>query len=320
MQRHFVQRGFTLIELLVVIAIIAILVALLLPAVQQAREAARRTQCKNNLKQLGLALHNYHDSHSTFPPAEFSLGTAAGGIRYGNGLSFHVMILPYIDQTPLYSQFNFNGTTGWQDNRDRAISPITAFLCPSATVRASTHPNELSSAATGQVALSTTHYLGVLGPYGGLDTPVNPATGSIYPYTSTTTYGGYSDEGILTWKTSRKLRDVTDGTSNTLLLGESSSNAPEMSSCCFRVWMRGTTDSNSNPCITAARSIRYAPNSKTPTISGPNFNYMTFTSGHTGGIHVGIADGAVTFISDNIDMTVYRSLSTRSAGEVASTP
>jgi prepilin-type N-terminal cleavage/methylation domain-containing protein len=116
------RRGFTLIELLVVIAIIAILIALLLPAVQQAREAARRTQCKNNLKQLGLALHNYHDAHSCFPPAGFAFGPT--GYDYFTGgttpaiprqanVSGLVMLLPYLDQAPLYNQWNFQHAASW---------------------------------------------------------------------------------------------------------------------------------------------------------------------------------------------------------------
>ena len=100
--------GFTLIELLVVIAIIAILVALLLPAVQQAREAARRSSCKNNLKQLGLALHNYHDVHRVFPPAQLRGRNSSTGIEYGNAASWGAMLLPFIEQAPLYDQMNFS--------------------------------------------------------------------------------------------------------------------------------------------------------------------------------------------------------------------
>ena len=102
------RRGFTLIELLVVIAIIAVLIALLLPAVQQAREAARRTQCKNNLKQMGLALHNYHDTYNGFPNG--NIASAAGGW----GMSWYMRILPYVDQAPVFNKLTFSGThPGW---------------------------------------------------------------------------------------------------------------------------------------------------------------------------------------------------------------
>src|SRR5688572_16336833 len=112
------KRGFTLIELLVVIAIIAILIALLLPAVQQAREAARRTQCKNHLKQFGLAIHNYHDTHRAFP----RLTSGSQGTGFGTewrGFSAHVMLLPYIDQAPLYNQIDFQ----WHAETDTAATP-----------------------------------------------------------------------------------------------------------------------------------------------------------------------------------------------------
>ena len=146
------SRGFTLIELLVVIAIIAILVALLLPAVQQAREAARRSSCKNNLKQLGLALHNYHDSHNVFPPATINAGlqNCQNHIPGGGPILNHTcyqMLLPYLEQGPLYDRYNFSqssavgahsscSSNSWfvlptVRQQDVAISQVPGFVCPS---------------------------------------------------------------------------------------------------------------------------------------------------------------------------------------------
>ena len=129
------RRAFTLIELLVVIAIIAVLIALLLPAVQQAREAARRSQCKNNIKQIGLALHNYHDTFSVFPYAEMmGSGQAAGvvaNIRNQNGL---VQLLPYLDQAPLYNTFNFSAPFG----KYQVAGTASTVVVPAANLAAST--------------------------------------------------------------------------------------------------------------------------------------------------------------------------------------
>jgi len=127
------RRAFTLIELLVVIAIIAVLIALLLPAVQQAREAARRSQCKNSLKQLGLAMHNYHDTHSAFPRGNFEMTSVSNG--YGNysyvAFSAQAMLLPYLDQAPLYNQFNFMISLNSSPNSTLKQTVIPTFLCPS---------------------------------------------------------------------------------------------------------------------------------------------------------------------------------------------
>jgi len=127
--RHNVKRrAFTLIELLVVIAIIAILIALLLPAVQQAREAARRTQCRNHLKQIGLALHNYHDTHLTFPASVYSSGRSPSGGLVTNVTGW-IMLLPFLDQAPLYNQFDFNHATGTYDGGgncpDSSLFPVS---------------------------------------------------------------------------------------------------------------------------------------------------------------------------------------------------
>jgi len=126
MRRHY---GFTLVELLVVIAIIGILIALLLPAVQAAREAARRTQCNNNLKQLGIALHNYHDSHGTFPPAHLETGTTGPTFRHHFG--WLAYLLPYIEQENVYRLIDFRLKYSAPENRQDASVGIKTFICPS---------------------------------------------------------------------------------------------------------------------------------------------------------------------------------------------
>src|SRR3712207_6554389 len=138
--RVTLRKGFTLIELLVVIAIIAILIALLLPAVQQAREAARRSQCKNNLHQMGLALHNYHDAHNVFPPANFKVLIQDTSPDQFNSQSTHwgAMLLPYLDQAPLYNSMVWGShPTIWYQGPNLVAQQtvLTVFQCPSSTDR-----------------------------------------------------------------------------------------------------------------------------------------------------------------------------------------
>lgn len=127
--RH--RKGFTLIELLVVIAIIAVLIALLLPAVQQARESARRTQCKNNMKQIGLAFHNYHGDSNQFPKPAIITVSVATGFRFGQTMSWGTAILPYMDQATVYNLYNANVSCYDPVNAAAVITPINAFTCPS---------------------------------------------------------------------------------------------------------------------------------------------------------------------------------------------
>ncbi len=200
------RRGFTLIELLVVIAIIAILIALLLPAVQQAREAARRSQCKNNLKQLGLALMNYHNTHRAFCPGVTTTSTTVpANTGVSNHFSWTAQILPFFDQAPLYKKINFkihfSDTTGTPNNNAALVQTIlTAVRCPS-----DSGPDQADEggALTGTVNMATSNYVG---NYGVGMPNINAAPRSV--------------QGILGANTKVRIRDVKDGMSNVILIAE----------------------------------------------------------------------------------------------------
>ena len=212
------QRGFTLIELLVVIAIIAILVALLLPAVQQAREAARRSSCKNNLKQIGLALHNYHDTHSCFPPGCFVRGTNA---------NWRLHIWPGLEQSALYDQMDFLSTTrNFTGNSNHpnvlALSGyvIPVYVCPSSPLdpcaNGIVRHGSTSVPTHNSQRIQVPMYVGVAGASIGTAAEF-PAGTNVGIFNSR--YGGniYTNNGMLLWNQMTRMRDATDGTSNTII-------------------------------------------------------------------------------------------------------
>ena len=299
-------RGFTLIELLVVIAIIAILIALLLPAVQQAREAARRTQCKNNLKQIGLAIHNYEGSCRVFPPSSIS-GFGRGVWNYpGTGPadpsirlhSFASLILPYVEAANLYNTLDYNVSALAPANRTAASQILPFYRCPSYSGKDfSTDPLYVTTvgfdkfAIRNYVAIGATTVVGLSGAI--------PANGVMFPQSRT----GF--------------RDITDGTSNTIMVAESREEKAS-------VWIDGTSASVS------ARYMALVP----PTYAGNkvSINYQPYFQGgvfpnsigqnwgpssqHTGGAHHLLCDGSVRFLSENLDVNVYDALATRDGGEV----
>ena len=286
--------GFTLIELLVVIAIIAILIALLLPAVQQAREAARRSTCKNNLKQIGLALHNYHDVHSVFAPGGI-LGSGSGSSAR-NGLGWQAMILPQLEQGAIYNQFNFNIAYNQVPNVDQSKTPVQVYLCPSSQEIES--PNEAGS--------TTLHYWAVQGPLGAKLV----GTGNYESVAETQARGGFATQGLFYPNSRVKIAWVTDGTTNTIAVGESSWQDNTQ----LRAWARGPNEVGNYHTI-SSRNVVLVINSKmVPT----RWNDTPFGSEHTGGSHFLLGDGSVRFISENIDMAVYRGSSSRDGKEVNS--
>jgi len=315
-------RAFTLIELLVVIAIIAVLIALLLPAVQQAREAARRSQCKNNLKQIGLAMHNYHDSLGKFPPVMWWYGATGTSSNYPGGSqtminsmgpSWLMVILPYIDQAPLYNTINFNGAL---NNNPQVVNKnIPGYLCPS-------DPN----------ATSGNQYTN----QNGVSMARNNYGASGYGNANTQHYSqvGQSDRGLMGYSGCSRVADVLDGTSNSVMSWEIRSginpNDPR------GVWASGRigggmTGSCLNPGWNGPGTYTgdcYGINDKNGggddvwSTDGTLSNYGPQGMGawnggdgqsgpkslHVGGVHALMADGAVRFISQNINGTIHRNL------------
>ena len=299
------DSGFTLVELLVVIAIIGILIALLLPAVQAAREAARRSQCSNNMKQLGLALHNYHDVFKVLPPGGLRDALRATPVARGNGLAWNVFILPFMEQQALHDQFDFlltdDASCVQAPNTTITLTPVDGFLCPSGT-------RLYDGSSTTRY---TCHYVGVMGPKG-----TNPVSGSAYLLHDSSTYGetghgGFAQDGILYNVSKVRFRDILDGTSNTVAVGELSHDKAN----CYRMWPRGMYDNHSR----SAKNINYGINafaystSAYPSVS--QFNDVSMSSNHPGGAMFSLCDGSTRFLSETVDITLYKSAASRAGGE-----
>ena len=323
------RTAFTLIELLVVIAIIAVLIALLLPAVQQAREAARRTQCKNNLKQVGLALANYHDTFLMFP----------AGATWNNGWGhcWVVAIMPYADQANLYNQWNFSAQEGWIGSNVN-FTPITAARIPWTLCPSSSLPQFAANRGEFQNRpVQNNQYVAISG--------AENSPNGVYTNNSGATRNGsfanggvYGGGGMLPHNDWKNIRDCTDGTSNTALVGELSDltwNAGRTTSGDRRPgatwgWPMGSgwTGKNNDPAANGAgpgwmTTVRYAPNSlnldNNGVRSGEQDRVNTpLASQHVGGVHVAMGDGTVRFISNNIDMNLLTYLCVSNDGQVMS--
>lgn len=334
------RKAFTLVELLVVIAIIGVLVALLLPAVQAAREAARRSSCANKLRQLAIGLHNHHDTNSKFPPGAqqqvFPQPNPPGNTTtFINGTTWIVFTLPYIEQKPLYDRYRFD--LSYNDSAGINITNVGTVVvptlyCPSGPdARRYLDPNSPNANTA-----VTTHYYGIMGP--------GPATGYISTETSIDNHiiaqgasnhsyrrgdaavnAAWSGHGILSQyrettgsiSTNRIVRmaDIIDGTSNTLLLGEISRFMPtnycNPSSHSYRTWIRGNNGGSGT-----TKNISYPINFMFYNCSN-NFNDMSMMSHHPGGAQFALGDASVRFIPQTIDFTVYRLAASMGSGELA---
>jgi len=302
------RSAFTLVELLVVIAIIGVLVALLLPAVQAAREAARRMQCTNHLRQLSLSLHNFHDVHGTFPKQASPAGAT--------GVSWLCSILPYIEQKSLADQVQpklASYASGQNANRVLGRYRIPGFFCPSYV--------ELRSGSTIDNVTDfgnayATHYVGNMGPIS------TSSTGSEYTY-NPSTQGLLACEGILPFHPTVitanptnpegvRMAMVTDGTSNTLMVFETAWKGLELSPGSFRSWVRGISWNGDS---TGAKNVQNAMNTVRYN-GGSNFNSISLGSNHPAGCNGGMADGSIRFLSKNIDLKlVLLPIASRAGGE-----
>lgn len=326
MLKRRTELGFTLIELLVVIAIIAILIALLLPAVQQAREAARRSTCKNNLKQIGIGLHNYHDTFRAFPPVVISARYPTSGesmcsqawIRH-SGYSWRVMILPYVDQAPLYNMVDmgvgFSGCMGPNPRLNEIRNTfIDVYACPSDPTGRISNNGPTNYPAIVRARADVTHG----------DTSFDPDWGTL-------TRGG------------SKLRDVADGASNTAVIGEvfrgknfrrtgGSGSQQNRQRCRRRIESTARCQANGGVRVDSslpdnlANPQKFVPDyrindpredlvSWTDEVNGGNTGPRPVSSPHEGGVQILFGDGAVHFINENVDSILWAHSITRNGGE-----
>jgi prepilin-type N-terminal cleavage/methylation domain-containing protein len=318
------KRGFTLIELLVVIAIIAILISLLLPAVQSAREAARRTQCRNNLKQLALALHNYESTHSVFPP---------GGLGFPYVWSAHAQLLPFVEQANLQNLLDYD------------VPPLAAFNAGQFDPLI-VQQNDAAAKLKLPLVLCPSDIEAVPGSeYGGISYPACTGSGVNNPGKPADDGSNAGADGVIFSRSRITFRDLTDGTSNTVAFGEQllgDGQDAALAGVDFRRRVielpmgTQTTPDRCDPAAAPAWSGQrgaqwinghladtmynhwYGPNALAPDCHNAfhNFALVSARSAHTGGLHTALCDGSVQFISENIELALWRALATRGGGEV----
>ena len=295
---HSARQGFTLVELLVVIAIIGILIGMLLPAVQQVREAARRTECANKLRQLSLGVINFESSQSRFPAGWTSEDNSEDGLLPGWGWSAE--LLPFIEQGSLSNQIDFRSAILEDDNVPFTTEVVETYLCPSdpdpeilnfvtdvaePVGSGSGNSNSGGSNFGDELLLSRSNYSGV---FGNIENAEDPFRG----------------DGMFFGNSRIGFRDIRDGSSNTMLIGERRNDIGAVT------WL-GVIDGIDEPFARIVGATDLAPNN-------PSQGLQDFRSYHPGGINIGLADGSTQFISDTVSEDLFQALGTRAGGEVVS--
>lgn len=337
-------EGFTLIELLVVIAIIAVLIALLLPAVQSAREAARRSQCVNNMKQIGVAMHNYVAAVGVFPPGYVSAvdpkvldacnqdAENQHGVDLGTGWAWGSMILPYLDQGPLYNSINFNLSVAYRQNDTCSLTALNVYLCPSdpgpSTIPVFSDPpdpaNPGSFSAVNIVDIvSRGNYVGMFGlgevcaHSGARDSANNNGNGPLGQHA-----------GMFYRNSRTSFAEISDGTSNTIAVGERSHNLSYVTWVARSIdgWLGKTSfveggtdkfDPSPEECwVQVLGPAGLEDGSRT--INQPVAHVEDYWSRHPGGANMLFGDGSVRFLKETISPNTWRALATRGFGEVIS--
>jgi prepilin-type N-terminal cleavage/methylation domain-containing protein len=327
------RRAFTLIELLVVIAIIGILIALLLPAVQKIREAAARMQCTNNLKQIGLALHNYHDSFNMFPPGYVDgnlVPASTPDNDVGPGWGWSSFLLPDLEQGNVYNQINFNQKCAMGVNVQICQTPLKVFQCPSDPYQ-QTFPIYDSTFSTPIAMVAHSNYLGC----NGWEECFNNAGGGAQGQGADGLTGGFgaAGNGLFFRNSKSRFADVSDGLSNTIFVGERSGNhSPStwtgaVTGGRVPAWMANQPPSPYSPPpgppydnadFDEALVLSHGNATHLPSADFPIFDPDTFYSMHTGrGANFVFGDGSVHFLTSGINPRTYQALCTIAGGEVA---
>ncbi len=333
MKSDFRRSAFTLVELLVVIAIIGVLIALLLPAVQQAREAARRMQCSNQLKQLGLAIHNYHDTYTKMVYA--AQPQNASGTRQ-RAASWIVRLLPFIEQSAVYDQYVFSGDSTMQEGPNPNAALINNLVVGGLNCPSSPLPNQKSQGtnADGDITVQMGNYVGVHGSHftGGTISDVSPSTrcnlwyGEQVPNGAIAyiNVGGDNEDVGCTQRVSNiGFNAITDGTSNTMMIGEQSDYQYDptgakvdvrSSSYLGGVWSNGSGSTYWTQNVTTLRHgiNTYGGDGNTAAYQ----HNVSFTSAHPGGMLGSMVDGSVRFVPENIDFAILTGLCDRQDGNV----